>query len=177
MADVNVSRPFSTSARRPASVIRTRASSIVRPPATTRSACAVPNPTADQLDHLLGCEAMRQHDRLRAAVAAGGKQFERAVASGGRDALARVAARVFHRGRCTCLRDGDARGEPRWSSNVPHDQSIGRRVGLLQAVLRGVQRGGVTADPAPAPRRCGRRRWPTRGSRSRCRWRWRFARW
>jgi len=31
---------------------------------------------------------------------------------GGRDALARVAARVAYRGHCQCLRDGDAQVEP-----------------------------------------------------------------
>jgi hypothetical protein len=35
---------------------------------------------------------MREHDRLGAAVAAGGKQFEGAAPSGGRDALARAVA-------------------------------------------------------------------------------------
>jgi hypothetical protein len=37
---------------------------------------------AHKLDHLLDTNPIRQHDRLGAAVAAGGEQFERAVRSG-----------------------------------------------------------------------------------------------
>jgi hypothetical protein len=61
-------------------------------------------------------EAVRQHDRLGAAIAGCAEQFERAVAGGGRVALARVAAWVAYRGHCTCLRDGDVRVEPRRSN-------------------------------------------------------------
>jgi hypothetical protein len=43
---------FQSSDRRPASVIRTRATSIVRPAATTRSAFAVASPARIKLDHL-----------------------------------------------------------------------------------------------------------------------------
>ncbi len=42
-----------------------------------------------------------------------GEKFQGATASGGRDGLARVAARVAYQGHCRCLRDGDAQVEPR----------------------------------------------------------------
>ena len=54
---------------------------------------------------------MRQYDRLGAAVRGCGEQFERAAASGGRDALARVAARVGGHGTL-CLGDRDLQVEP-----------------------------------------------------------------
>jgi hypothetical protein len=71
MEGAQVLHYLATSALRPASVIRTRAISIVRLPATTRSAVARREPGTHQLDHLLDREAMRDHDRLGAAVAAG----------------------------------------------------------------------------------------------------------
>jgi hypothetical protein len=49
---------------------------------------------AHEFDHLGDGEAVREHDRLGAAVAGCGEQFERAAAGGGRDALA-----VWHRWR------------------------------------------------------------------------------
>src|SRR2546429_9936258 len=48
-------------------------------------------PGADQLDQHLDREAVREHDRLGAAIAAGCEQFERAAVGGGRVALARAA--------------------------------------------------------------------------------------
>jgi hypothetical protein len=44
-----------------------------------------------------------QHDRLGAAVAAGGEQFEGAAPSGGRDALARAVAWVAYEGHQAVL--------------------------------------------------------------------------
>jgi hypothetical protein len=44
---------------RPASVIRTRATSILREPATTRSAVAVASRAADKLNHLADGESAR----------------------------------------------------------------------------------------------------------------------
>jgi hypothetical protein len=67
---------------------------------------------AHKIDHLLDREAMREHDRLGAAIAAGCEQFERAAAGGGMDVPARVAAWVAYRRHWTCLRDDDAQVEP-----------------------------------------------------------------
>jgi hypothetical protein len=63
-------------------VIHTRETSIVLLPVTTRSAVAVANPAQTKLDHLRGGEAVGEHDRLGAAVSAGGEQFKRAAAVG-----------------------------------------------------------------------------------------------
>jgi hypothetical protein len=53
-------------------------------------------PGADQFDHLLDRETMRQHNRLGAAIAAGGEQFERAAASGlGNVLAARHRSKVY----------------------------------------------------------------------------------
>jgi WD40 repeat protein len=71
---------------------------------------------ADQINQHLDRETMRDHDRLGAAVAAEGKQFERAAAGGGMDVPARVAAWVAYRRHWTCLRDSDVRVEPRRSN-------------------------------------------------------------
>jgi hypothetical protein len=57
------------SARWPASVILTRATSIVHPPATTRSAFAVSSP-ARTSSTICRREDMHQHDRLGAAISA-----------------------------------------------------------------------------------------------------------
>jgi hypothetical protein len=63
-------------------VIRSVATSILRDPTTTRSAFAV-EPGAHQLDHLRNREAVRAHDRFRAALApAAREQLERASAIG-----------------------------------------------------------------------------------------------
>jgi hypothetical protein len=59
--------------------MRTRATSIVRLLATMRSAVAVASPGVHQPDHHVDREPVRDHDRLGAAVAAGGEQFERAA--------------------------------------------------------------------------------------------------
>src|SRR5262249_42008393 len=71
-----------TTALRPAFVIRTHATSILREPATTPSTVALASSVFTSLDHLLDREAVRQHDRLGAAVVEGGEQFERAAAVG-----------------------------------------------------------------------------------------------
>jgi hypothetical protein len=71
------------SARRPASVIRTTVTSTLRRvPATTRSVVALASPAADQLDHLLDRESVRDHDRLSAADRRRGEQFECAITVG-----------------------------------------------------------------------------------------------
>jgi hypothetical protein len=54
------------SARRPASVIRTRATSIVCRPATTRAAVAVASPARTRSIIPLGREAVREHDSFGA---------------------------------------------------------------------------------------------------------------
>jgi len=71
----------SASARRPASVILTRATSIARPPATTRSLRVVAT-GADEINQEIDREPVREHDRLAAAVGGCGEQFERAAALG-----------------------------------------------------------------------------------------------
>jgi hypothetical protein len=56
-------------------------------------------PGADDLDHLLDREPVREHHRFGAAVAAGGEQFERAAAAGATNlyyAQAPAAAQVTH---------------------------------------------------------------------------------
>jgi hypothetical protein len=58
-------------------VIRTRATSIVGPPATTRSAVAVANPSRTS-STICDREAVREHHGFGAAVTACGEQFERA---------------------------------------------------------------------------------------------------
>jgi hypothetical protein len=60
----------SLSAFRPASVIRTRATSIVLPPATMRSPVTLASHGVHQFDHHFDREAVRQRDRVGAAVAA-----------------------------------------------------------------------------------------------------------
>jgi hypothetical protein len=66
------------------SVIRTRATSIDLPPATTRSAVAVTRPAWISSSSIcLDGEAVREHDRLGAAVAGRGEQFERSAARAG----------------------------------------------------------------------------------------------
>jgi hypothetical protein len=49
-------------------------------------------PAVDQLDHHVDPVAVRQHDRLGAAVGPAGEEFEGAAPSGRRDALARAVA-------------------------------------------------------------------------------------
>jgi hypothetical protein len=56
--------------RSPASVFLTRATSTVRPPATTHSAFAVASPGAHELNHLFDREAMRHQDCLGTAIPA-----------------------------------------------------------------------------------------------------------
>jgi hypothetical protein len=75
----------SASARRPISVILTWATSIARPPATTRSVRVVAIPVRMRS---IDREPVREHDRLAAAVGRCGKQFERTAALGLRDAPA-----------------------------------------------------------------------------------------
>jgi hypothetical protein len=58
-------------------VIFTRATSILRDPATTRSAVAVASPARTKLDHLCDGEAVREHDRFGAAFGTRREQFER----------------------------------------------------------------------------------------------------
>jgi hypothetical protein len=62
------SKPYRFSAFRPASVIRTRATSMVLP----HDALGLRGgePGADKLDHLLDREAVREHHRFAAALAA-----------------------------------------------------------------------------------------------------------
>jgi hypothetical protein len=82
-------------------------------------------PGAHEVDHHVDREAVREHDRLGAAVAAGGQQFEGAAASGGRDALARAVAWASTKDIKRCLPEGDARVEQRegdrtrWFRSVP----------------------------------------------------------
>jgi hypothetical protein len=103
------------STRRPSSVIRTRATSIVRPAATTRSAFAVASPariSSTRKSVKKPCASMiasvQRRDCPRAIRARGGEWREGC-------ACAR-AAWVAHRGHWTCLRDGDVRVEPRRSN-------------------------------------------------------------
>jgi hypothetical protein len=79
--------------------------------------------------YLLDDGAVREHDRLGAAIAAGCEQFENAAAGGGRDSFARVAAWVAYRGHCKCLRDGDVRVEPLATGRL----GTGRRARRLRA--------------------------------------------
>src|SRR5260370_22535042 len=81
-----------------ASVIRQRATSILRQPGYHAFGARCGEPSADQVGQHVDREAMRQHDRLGAAVAGCGEQFERAAAGGGRVSRARVAASVSYRG-------------------------------------------------------------------------------
>ena len=69
---------------------------------------------ADELRHFI-FSLLIGNGRLSQALGRGGEQFERAAAGGGRDALARVAAWVAHRGHWRCLRDDDLEVEPRRS--------------------------------------------------------------
>jgi hypothetical protein len=75
------------------SVIRTRATSIDLPPATTRSANAVASAARTSSTNISNREAVRNHDRLGRAVAGGGEQFERA-ATVGPGAVAQMAKRA-----------------------------------------------------------------------------------
>ena len=56
-------------------------------------------PVTDEIDYLPRREAVRPHDRLGAAVAAGRKQFERAVARWRMSAALATDGFVSHRGR------------------------------------------------------------------------------
>jgi len=82
------------SARRLSSVIRICATSIVRPPPASNHAlgCCGRESSAHEIDHLCDGEAMREHDRLGAAVARRGQQLERAAAVGP-GAVAQMAKR------------------------------------------------------------------------------------
>jgi hypothetical protein len=68
--------------RAPLSVIRTRATSIDLPPATTRSADAVASAARTSSTNISNREAVREHDRLGRAVTGSGEQLERAAAVG-----------------------------------------------------------------------------------------------
>jgi hypothetical protein len=82
---------LAASAARPASLIVIR--TIERASARDHAfGCRGRQPSDAQINHLLECEAVREHDRLSRAVARAGEQFEHAAAGGGRVALARVAA-------------------------------------------------------------------------------------
>jgi len=80
--------------------------------APMRSACAVASPARTNSTKQIDVKAVGHQDRLGRTMRRSGEQFQSAAASGGRDALARVAARVAYRGHCRCLRDGDAQVEP-----------------------------------------------------------------
>jgi len=56
-------------------------------------------PVTDEIDHLPRREAVRPHDRLGAAVAAGRKQFERAVTGWRMSAALGTDGFASHRGR------------------------------------------------------------------------------
>src|SRR5262249_36957440 len=69
-------------ARRPAAVIRTRPTSVARPPGDDALGRRTREPGARQFDHLRDGEAVREHDRFGAAVARRGEQFKRGAAVG-----------------------------------------------------------------------------------------------
>jgi hypothetical protein len=66
----------------PASVIRTRATSIERRPMTTRSAVAVASPGADQFGQLIDGEAWAKRIASVHPSGRGGEQLQRAAAGG-----------------------------------------------------------------------------------------------
>jgi hypothetical protein len=63
---------------------------------------------AYEFDHLLDREAVREHHRFGAAVAAGGEQFERAAAAGATDLYYAQAPAVLYHSRTLLQGDGDA---------------------------------------------------------------------
>jgi hypothetical protein len=73
------SHHFPPSIRRPASVIFTRATSIVRGPMTMRSVCA---PGADRINQQLDRKAVRDQQRPGHAVGGRGQQIEGAAVLG-----------------------------------------------------------------------------------------------
>jgi hypothetical protein len=72
-------------------------------------------PGVHQLDHLFDREAMRQPDRLGAAVAAGGQQFERAAAAGATDLYYAQAPAVLYHSRTLLQGDVGCRAK-RWQA-------------------------------------------------------------
>jgi len=85
----NQSRP---SARRPASVMRTTATSIFCLPATVCSALALARPARTSSTIRRDGETMREHDRLGRAIARRDEQLERSAAIGLGRAFARAVA-------------------------------------------------------------------------------------
>ena len=73
---------FAASAFRPASLIFSVATSILRPPGNDALGGRGREPGADKLDHLLDREAVSAHNRFCASVAARSEQFERAALVG-----------------------------------------------------------------------------------------------
>ena len=63
-------------------MIRTRPTSVARPPGDDALGRRTREPGAHQFDHLRDGEAVREHDRFGAAVARRGEQFKRGAAVG-----------------------------------------------------------------------------------------------
>jgi hypothetical protein len=103
----------SASARRPTSVILTRATSIARPPAITRSVRVVTIPVR-MINQEIDREPVREHDRLAAAVGGCGEQFE---PGGG----ARASGRACGANRLSASRPFCSGGGPaRWVVSCAH---------------------------------------------------------
>ena len=60
--------------------------------------------SANHLDQQIDSEPVGEHDCLGAAVGGRVEEFQRSAASGGRNALARVAGRVAYWGHCKLCR-------------------------------------------------------------------------
>src|SRR5262249_33064731 len=128
----------SASACHPAWLSFIRATSVIWPSATMRSACAGPARTSS--DQQLGRKSIREHQRLGAAVRRGGEQLKGAATVGLRAVAAAVGlghgvAAVVNRGRQDTTRPEPAR----WGARAGGGQKPQRR---SPGVWRGQQRRG-----------------------------------
>ena len=126
-------------------MIRTRPTSVARPPGDDALGRRTREPGAHQFDHLRDGEAVREHDRFGAAVARRGEQFKRGAAVGlwaatrGGEVGHGVAAAVVDLvGRITCRGRAGMPSTARSESFEAVDVRTALRGSNHQASKRGV---------------------------------------